>query len=75
MGSKAFLLIILSIFLVISSEVASRKLAQSSITSLEEGLALPPIGGGLPGIGAPIATRGMVDKEGLLGIGAPIGLP
>ncbi|KAH0637551.1 hypothetical protein KY290_037889 [Solanum tuberosum] len=92
MGSKAFLLIVLAIFLVINSEVAARKLAQSSITSLEKeqtneennnakflGVALPPIGGVLSEIGAPIGieghidTRGMFDNKGLSEIGAPIG--
>ncbi|KAL3329409.1 hypothetical protein AABB24_036479 [Solanum stoloniferum] len=73
MGSKAFLLIVLAIFLVINSEVAARKLGQSFITSLKKehtneennakfvGVALPPIGG-------------MFDSEGVLGIGAPIGV-
>ncbi|KAK6781310.1 hypothetical protein RDI58_023494 [Solanum bulbocastanum] len=73
MGSKAFLLIVLAIFLVINSEVAARKLAQSFITSLKKehtneennakfiGVALPPI-------------EGMFDSEGFLGIGAPIGV-
>ncbi|KAL3329410.1 hypothetical protein AABB24_036479 [Solanum stoloniferum] len=73
MGSKAFLLIVLAIFLVINSEVAARKLGQSFITSLKKGVALPPIGGmfdseGVLGIGAPIGVRGLFSE-----IGAPIG--
>ncbi|XP_055812031.1 uncharacterized protein LOC129881943 [Solanum dulcamara] len=67
MGSKTFLLIVLAIFLVITSEVAARKLAQSSITSLEKGEALPPIG-----IEGPIETKGMFQRGGFLGIGAPM---
>ncbi|KAK6787936.1 hypothetical protein RDI58_016461 [Solanum bulbocastanum] len=39
MGLKAFLLVVLAIFLVITSEVAARKLVQRSITSLEKGAA------------------------------------
>ncbi|KAL3360141.1 hypothetical protein AABB24_016572 [Solanum stoloniferum] len=85
MGSKAFLLIVLAIFLVINSEVAARKLAQSSITSLEKeqtneennnakflGVALPPIGGVLSEIGAPIGFERLSGSGELIEIGAPI---
>ncbi|KAG5588636.1 hypothetical protein H5410_049070 [Solanum commersonii] len=84
MGLKAFLLIVLAIFLVINSEVAARKLAQSSITSLEKEqtneennakfvrVALPPIGGVLLGIGAPIGFERLSGSGELIEIGAPI---
>ncbi|XP_006358777.1 shematrin-like protein 2 [Solanum tuberosum] len=75
MGLKAFLLIVLAILLVITSEVAARKLVQRSITSLEKGttsevndakfLGLPVGGGGLPGIGG--------GGGGLPGIGGDVG--
>ncbi|KAH0663173.1 hypothetical protein KY284_028104 [Solanum tuberosum] len=39
MGLKAFLLIVLAIFLVITSKVAARELVQRSLTSLEKGAA------------------------------------
>ncbi|KAH0637550.1 hypothetical protein KY290_037888 [Solanum tuberosum] len=78
MGLKAFLLIVLAILLVITSEVAARKLVQRSITSLEKGttsevndakfLGLPVGGGGLPGIGGG-------GGGGLPGIGGGGGLP
>ncbi|WMV35670.1 hypothetical protein MTR67_029055, partial [Solanum verrucosum] len=38
-GLKAFLLIVLAIFLVITSKVAARELVQRSLTSLEKGAA------------------------------------
>ncbi|KAL3329407.1 hypothetical protein AABB24_036478 [Solanum stoloniferum] len=79
MGLKAFLLIVLAILLVITSEVAARKLVQRSITSLEKGLpglgggGLPGIGGGeLPGLGGLSGGGGLPGLGGLSGGG---GLP
>ncbi|KAG5588635.1 hypothetical protein H5410_049069 [Solanum commersonii] len=65
MGLKAFLLIVLAILLVITSEVAARKLVQRSITSSENGIEggiLPEtlgVGGGvLPEVGGPSGVGG-----------------
>ncbi|KAK6781311.1 hypothetical protein RDI58_023495 [Solanum bulbocastanum] len=84
MGSKAFMLIILAIFLVITSEVAARELAQRSTTSLDNEHAndakLLGIGfqgylgdgtGGLPGLGGglPGLGGGLPEFGGLPGFG------
>ena len=80
MGSKAFMIIILAIFLVvITSEVAARELAQRSTTSLDNvhandakllGIGFPGyLGdaiGGLPGIGG-------LSRSGFGGVGFPWG--
>ncbi|KAK6781309.1 hypothetical protein RDI58_023493 [Solanum bulbocastanum] len=79
MGLKAFLLIVLAILLVITSEVAARKLVQRSITSLEKGttsevndakfvgLPVPGLGGGgLLGLGGGVPRIG---GGGLPGVG------
>ncbi|KAK4732912.1 hypothetical protein R3W88_025900 [Solanum pinnatisectum] len=83
MGSKAFMLIILAIFLVITSEVAARELAQRSTTSLDNEHAndakLLGIGfqgyldgiGGLPGTGGLPGFGGLRPRIG--GVGFPWG--
>ncbi|XP_055812032.1 uncharacterized protein LOC129881944 [Solanum dulcamara] len=74
MGSKAFMLIVLSIFLVITSEVAARELAQRSTTSLDNGHAndakLLGMGfqGYLGGLGFPRPEIGGLPRPGIGGL-------
>ncbi|XP_016567349.2 elastin-like isoform X1 [Capsicum annuum] len=70
MGLKSFMLIVLAIFLAITSEVAGRKLSQSSTTSPDKGIGGLPIPR-IPGIGELPRPRipeiGVLPRSGLGG--------
>ncbi|KAL3360140.1 hypothetical protein AABB24_016571 [Solanum stoloniferum] len=74
MGLKAFLLIVLAIFLVITSEVAARKLLQRSITSSENGGGVLPVVGGLSGVGGGLLPNAGGLISGLPIVGGPSGV-